>query len=122
MPTATITPPADLVELRVAWLAAEAAHKRACDETNAGPEITTAVRESAYAVSAAEKWVRTTYYPTEGQLERRAETYSQLLGATRAVRDHAWWDTLEPGTKGAAEIEVRRLARERFEQQVLAAA
>lgn len=103
-------PPTDLVELRATWLAAEAAHKRVCDEANAGPEITTPAPPPVYAVSPVEKWVQKQHYPTADQLERREKAYALLVELTLKLADH-------PENKGAVEIAARRAAQELYDAE-----
>jgi len=120
----TPTPPDDLIDLKARWFAAQAEHKRACDEENAGPEITTPVRESVYAVSPVEKWVRKLPLrePTAEQLERRAKAYDRLMQLTLELADHEWLAKLQFGTRLDAEAHVNRLAFKRYEEQALATA
>lgn len=120
----TPTPPDDLIDLKARWYAAQADHKRVCAEGNAGPKITTPVRESVYAVSPVEKWVQKNppKFPTAEQLGRRAKSYDKLMKLTLELADNEWLSELPVGTRLAAQAVVDRLARERFEQQALAAA
>ena len=111
MSTATIDPPADLVELKADWFAAEALSARIAAEENAGEKVYLNLVQKPHQVheaSAAENWLK---LQSEDQRARRAAAQDELMRLTLAIADHEWWPTLPFGTRLDAEIAVRRAAQ-----------
>ena len=111
MSIATITPPADLVELKADWLAAEALSARIAAEDPAGEETELHLQPKphlAHVPSAAENWLT---LQSEDQRARHDAARAELMRLTLAIADHPWWGTLPFGTRLDAEIAVRRAAQ-----------
>jgi hypothetical protein len=111
MPTATITPPADLVELKADWLAAEALSARIASEESAGEKTELHLQSKPHQVhepSAAENWLT---LQSEDQRARHDAARAELMRLTLAIADHEWWATLPFGSRLDAEIAVRRTAQ-----------
>lgn len=111
MPAATIDPPADLIELKAAWFAAEALSASIAAEENSGDEVLLQLQAPAHAPGPVEKWLT---MQSADQRTRHGEARAEVMRLTLALADHPWWGTLPFGTRLDAEIVVRRAALEQF--------
>lgn len=112
-------PPADLVQLKADWYAAQALSARIAAEPNNGDEVLLQLRAPAHAPGPIEKWLT---MQSADQRTRHEEARAEVMRLTLALADHPWWKTLKFGTRLDAEVVVNRLALERYKQQALAAA
>lgn len=117
MPTGTITPPADLVELKADWFAAEALSARIAAEKPAGEKTRLHLQPKPHQVhepSAAENWL---LLQSEDQRARHEAARAELMRLTLAIADHPWWATLPFGSRLNGEIAVRRAAKALYDAE-----
>lgn len=117
MPTATITPPADLVELKADWFAAESASARIAAEEPGGERMELHLRprpHQAHEPDAAENWL---VLQSEDQRARHDAARAELMRLTLAIARHPWWREVAPGTRFEAETAVRRAAQALYDAE-----
>lgn len=116
----TPTPPDDLIDLKARWYAASETSRRIGKEPPAGArERLDLVQPPVHVAAPVEHWLT---YMSEDQQQRLAQARAEVMRIVLELADHPWLRSLPFGTRMDAEAVVNRLARERYEQQALAAA